>query len=257
MQEGINWELTFPEIIGESPALKQLLAQVKKVALRDDTVLLVGEPGSGKESMARAIHRISPRGRGCFIKVNCTTTGAGFLETELFGDEKSVSRDSSGPKIGRLELANEGTLFLHEIADFPLELQPKLLYLLEHREFARKGSTHNIPLNMRLIATTRYDLEKRIAAHRFRQDLYDHLKLSLISVPPLRERREDIPLLADYFVRRFARRINKRIAAISVETANKLMKWDWLGNVRELENFIERAVVMTEGLTLHAQLPEM
>ena len=257
MQEGINWEFIFPEIIGESPALKQLLQRVKEVALRDDKVLLVGEAGSGKESMARALHRISPRRRGSFIKVNCAAIGAGLLESELFGDEEGISRDSSGPKIGRLELANEGTLFLHEIADFPLELQPKLLYLLERREFARKGSTRSIPVNVRLIAGTSYDLEKRIAEHRFRQDLYDHLKPSLIRVPPLRERRQDIPLLADYFVRRFARRINKRIAAISVETANTLMKWDWLGNVRELENFIERAVVTTEGLTLHAQLPEM
>ena len=257
MEEGIDSELTFQEIIGQSPALKRVLERVKKVAATDDTVLVVGEAGSGKESIARAIHRISPRRRDSLVKVNCSATATGLLESELFGDEKSVSQADGGETIGRLESANQGTLFLHEIADFPLDLQPKLLRLLERREFARKGSMRRIPVNVRLIASSTYDLGKRVAERRFRQDLYDQLNISPIRVPPLRERREDIPLLVGYFVQRFARRSNKRIEAIPPETMNTLMKWDWPGNVRELENFIERAVVLTKGLTLQAPLPEM
>jgi formate hydrogenlyase transcriptional activator len=245
-------ENSFQEIVGESPALQRMLRLAMKVALGDAPVLIFGEAGSGKESIARAVHRISARRTESFVKVNCATTTDGILGSELFGHER-VSEDKSR-KIGQLELANKGILFLDEIAHVPLDLQAKLLRLLERREFERLGSTHSIAVNVRLIASTRYDLGERVAEQMFRGDLYDQLNVFPIRIPPLRERRDDIPLLAHYFVQKFARRLNKDIETIAPETMDALLNYDWPGNVRQLENFIERSVIFTDGSTLQAPL---
>jgi formate hydrogenlyase transcriptional activator len=240
-------ENRFQEILGESPVLKRMLKLAMKVARSDAPVLILGEAGSGKELIARAIHRISTRRNESFVKVNCSAVD-GMWESTLSGEEGRVRGE--GRKTGYLELANKGMLFLDEIAHIPTELQATLLRLLERGEFERPGSTHSIPANVRLIATTKYDLGERVAEESFRGDLYDQLNVFPIRVPALRERRDDIPLLARYFMQRFARRMNKQIETIPAETGNFLMNSDWPGNVRQLENVIERSVTLTDGPAL-------
>ena len=251
MQGEVHSEPDFDGIIGRSPELKAALALARKVAESDAPVLILGEVGSGKESIARAIHRMSARRNAAFVKVNCATTASGQLEHELFGPRKESSADATGLKTGRLELANQGTLFLHEVAHVPLDLQPRLLRVLKGGEFEPSGRTSPVRVNVHWIASSRHDLTKR-GADRFREDLYNQLSTVSLRVPSLRERREDIPLLVRYFVQKFARRMNKRITTVPTETLNFLTKNDWPGNVGALEGFIERAVLLTEGTTLQA-----
>jgi formate hydrogenlyase transcriptional activator len=234
MQSETHSEPYFDGIIGQSPMLKAVLTRAREVAAGNAPVLILGEAGSGKETIARAIHRISGRRNHSFVKVNCATTAEGQLESELFGHQKENSDDAISPKTGRLELANKGTLFLQEIARAPLDLQPKLLRVLKSGEFEPLGSARIIRVDVRWIAAGRHDLAKP-GPHRLRRDLYNQLNATTLRVPSLRERREDIPLLVRYFVRAFARRMNKRIATVPTETMNVLMKSDWPGNVAELE----------------------
>jgi formate hydrogenlyase transcriptional activator len=256
MQGEVHAEPDFDGIIGKSPALKAVLALARKMAVSDAPVLILGETGSGKESVARAIHRISGRRNHSFVKVNCATTAEGQLESELFGHQKERSDDAISHTPGRLELANKGTLFLQEIARVPLDLQPKLLRVLNSGEFEPLGSARIIRIDVRWIAASRHDLAKP-GPHRLRKDLYNQLNATTLRIPSLRERREDIPSLVRYFVQKFARRMNKRIATVPTETMNALMKSDWPGNVAELEGFIERAVILTEGSPLHAPLTDL
>jgi formate hydrogenlyase transcriptional activator len=257
LEDEILTELNFEEIIGESPALKNVLAQAKIVAPSDATALVLGETGTGKELIARAIHRMSSRKDGSFIKLNCAAIPTGLLESELFGHEKGAFTGAINQKIGRLELADKGTLFLDEVGDIPLELQPKLLRVLQDQEFERLGSTRTIRVNIRLIAATNRDLAKLVADHEFRSDLFYRLNVFPVRLPPLRERRTDIALLVRYFVQKFARRMNKQIETIPTETIHALMEWEWPGNVRELENFMERSVILSSGSVLTVPLAEL
>jgi formate hydrogenlyase transcriptional activator len=236
------------EIVGDSPALKRMLNLAMKVARSDVPVLILGEAGSGKELIARAIHRISARRNESFVKINCATNADGIVESKLFGYAEGAAAENR--KIAHLDLANKGILFLDEIEYIPLGVQDRLLRLLERREFERLDSAHRIQADVRLIATTKYDLGERVAEQLFRSDLYDQLNVFPIRVPSLRERRDDIPLLARYFMQMFARRMNKRIEGIPEEAITFLTNSDWLGNVRQLENLIERSVVLTEGSIL-------
>jgi formate hydrogenlyase transcriptional activator len=257
LEEELSTEARFEEIIGESVSLKRVLKLVETVAATDSTVLILGETGTGKEIIARAIHQLSPRNDHVMVKLNCAAIPAGLLESELFGHERGAFTGALDRKIGRLELANNGTLFLDEIGDLPLELQPKILRALQEQEFERLGSTKPIPVNVRLVAATNRDLAKMVAAGQFRSDLYYRLRVFPILLPPLRERREDIPLLARYFVDRHSRKLYKKIESIADETMRALTRWDWPGNIRELENFIERAVILTKGPALRAPLSEL
>jgi PAS domain S-box-containing protein len=257
LEEELQTEYLFKEIIGESRALKRVLKQVETVAREEATVLILGETGTGKELIARAIHDLSPRRERTFVKLNCSAIPAGLLESELFGHEKGAYTGAVSQKIGRLELAHEGTLFLDEIGDLPLELQPKILRALQEREFERLGSVRTIPVNVRLIAATNRNLAKMVADREFRSDLYYRLKVFPIEIPPLRERREDIPVLVNYFVHKHSRRMNRQIASVPAETMEVLRNWNWPGNVRELENFMERAVILTQGSVLRAPLAEL
>ncbi len=247
----------FPEMIGESPQLKRVLDQVLTVAPSDATVLILGETGTGKELIARAIHRMSRRHERPFIKVNCAAIPTGLLESELFGHEKGAFTGAVSQKIGRMELANGGTLFLDEVGEIPLELQPKLLRVLQDQEFERLGSTRTIKVNLRLVAATNRDLARSVAERQFRSDLFYRLNVFPIHVPPLRERREDIPLLVRHFVRKFARRMERHIETIPSETIRALTEWSWPGNLRELENLMERSVIMSEGRALRVPLSEL
>jgi formate hydrogenlyase transcriptional activator len=257
LEDEIRFELNFEEIIGESAPLKRTLGQAKTVAPTDSTVLVLGETGTGKELVARAIHRMSSRSNASFIKLNCAAIPTGLLESELFGHEKGAFTGAISQKVGRLELADGGTLFLDEVGDIPLELQPKLLRVLQDQEFERLGSTRTLKVNVRLIAATNWNLAKGVADRRFRSDLFYRLNVFPIVVPPLRERPKDIPLLVRYFVKKFARRMNKQIETIPTETMSALTTWKWAGNVRELENFIERSVILTEGSVLRVPLAEL
>ncbi len=257
LEHEILAELNCEEIVGESPALKRVLAQAKTVAPSGATVLILGETGTGKELIARAIHRMSLRKENNFIKINCAAIPTGLLESELFGHEKGAFTGAISQRIGHLELAHKGTLFLDEIGDIPLELQPKLLRVLQDQEFERLGSTRTIRVNVRVIAATNHDLGKSVAERNFRSDLFYRLNVFPIRLPSLRERRKDIPLLVRYFVQNFARRMDKHIETIPAETMDALMSWDWPGNVRELENFIERSVILSEGLVLRVPLAEL
>jgi len=244
----------FEEIIGESPALQRVLDQVAIVAASDATVLILGETGTGKGLIARAIHRTSKRKERSFVALNCAAIPTGLLESELFGHEKGAFTGAVSKKIGRLELADTGTLFLDEVGEIPLELQPKLLRVLQDQEFERLGGTRTTKVDMRLIAATNRDLAGSVAEREFRSDLFYRLNVFPIRVPPLRERREDIPLLVRYFVQKFARRMDRGIETIPSETMDALINWHWPGNTRELENFIERSVILTEGTALRAPL---
>ena len=257
LQGEIRSELNFEEIVGESPALKGVLNQAKTVAASDATVLILGETGTGKELIARAVHRMSLRKDTSFIKMNCAAIPTGLLESELFGHEKGAFTGAVSQKIGRLELADKGTLFLDEIGDIPLELQPKLLRVLQDQEFERLGGTRTIKVNIRLIAATNRDLNRSVIEKTFRSDLYYRLNVFPIRAPLLKDRKEDIPLLVRYFVQKFARRISREIHSIPIETMNVLANWDWPGNVRELENFIERSVILSDGPSLKAPLAEL
>lgn len=257
LEEELQTEYRFEEIIGESRALKRVLKQVETVAREEATVLILGETGTGKELIARAIHELSPRQGRTFVKLNCSAIPAGLLESELFGHEKGAFTGAISQKIGRLELAHEGTLFLDEIGDLPLELQPKILRALQEREFDRLGGTKTIPVNVRLIAATNRNLAKMVADREFRSDLYYRLRVFPIEIPPLRERREDIAVLVNYFVHKHSRRMNRQIATVPPETMKILRNWSWPGNVRELENFMERAVILTQGPVLRAPLAEL
>jgi formate hydrogenlyase transcriptional activator len=257
LEEELNTEARFEEIIGESISLKRVLKHVETVAATDVTVLILGETGTGKEIIARAIHQLSPRNEHVMVKLNCAAIPSGLLESELFGHERGAFTGALDRKIGRLELANEGTLFLDEIGDLPLELQPKILRALQEKEFERLGSNKPIPINIRLVTATNRDLARMVAAGQFRSDLYYRLRVFPILLPPLRERREDIPLLVRYFVDRHSRKLYKKIETIPDETLRALVRWDWPGNIRELENFVERAVILTNGPSLRAPLGEL
>jgi formate hydrogenlyase transcriptional activator len=257
LEDEIRNELNFDEIVGQSPALKQVLKLVETVAASDSTVLLLGETGTGKELIARAVHEHSRRKSRTFVKLNCAAIPTGLLESELFGHEKGAFTGAIAQKIGRLELADQGTLFLDEVGDIPVEIQPKLLRALQEREFERLGSTHTKKVNVRLVAATNRHLEKMIEERQFRGDLYYRLNVFPIQIPPLRERQEDIPLLVRYFAEKFARQMQKPIDSIPTETMSKLQKWHWPGNIRELENLIERAVILTTGTALQVPLPEI
>ena len=236
----------FEGIVGQSSALQQVLRQVEMVAASESTVLLLGETGSGKELIAHAIHNCSPRRQRAFVKLNCAAIPTGLLESEFFGHERGAFTGAMTQKIGRLELANQGSLFLDEIGDIPLDLQPKLLRVLQEREFERLGSTQTRKVDVRVVAATHCALEEMVVEKQFRLDLYYRLNVFPISVPPLRERREDIPLLVRHFVQQFARRMHKPVDAISSKTMEALVDYPWPGNVRELQNVIERAMVVHE-----------
>ena len=257
LEDEIRSELNFEEIVGESASLRRTLAQARTVAPSDATVLIMGETGTGKELIARAIHRMSMRNKGSFIKLNCAAIPTGLLESELFGHERGAFTGAISQKVGRLELAHDGTLLLDEIGDIAMELQPKLLRVLQDHEFERLGSTRTIRVNVRLIAATNRDLAKSVAEREFRSDLYYRLNVFPIRIPPLRERAKDIPLLVRYFVQKFSRRMNRKIETIPSETMLALVSWNWPGNVRELENFIERSVILTEGEVLRVPLSEL
>jgi formate hydrogenlyase transcriptional activator len=257
LEEEIRSELNFEHIIGASPALKQVLELVETVASSDSTVLLLGDTGTGKELIARAIHDHSRRKDRTFVKLNCAAIPTGLLESELFGHEKGAFTGAITQKMGRLELADQGTLFLDEVGDIPIEIQPKLLRALQEREFERLGSTHTKKVNVRLVAATNRDLEQMIAAREFRSDLYYRLNVFPIRIPPLRARKEDIPVLVRHFVHRFARQMQKHIETIPPAAMKALTNWEWPGNIRELENFVERAVILTRGKSLEVPITEL
>jgi len=244
----------FEGIVGQSAALRQVLQLVETVAATDSTVLLVGETGTGKELIARAIHQRSRRGKRALVKFNCAAIPSGLLESELFGHERGAFTGAITQKIGWLELADQGTLFLDEIGDIPLELQPKLLRVLQEREFERLGSTRTKRVDARLVAATHQDLERLVADKQFRSDLYYRLNVFPIEVPPLRERAEDIPLLVRHFVKQFAGQMDRVIETIPSETMQVLSRYSWPGNIRELQNLMERAVILSAGPVLEVPL---
>jgi formate hydrogenlyase transcriptional activator len=244
----------FEEIIGESRALRDTLRQVKVVAATDSTVLVLGETGTGKELIARAIHNRSSRRERTFVKINCAAIPSGLLESEFFGHERGAFTGAIAQRIGRFEAANGGTLFLDEVGEIPLELQPKLLRVLQEREYVRVGGSRTIKIDVRLVAATNRDLVQMVDEHRFRDDLYYRLNIFPIYAPPLRERPEDIEPLVRHFVQHFAARMRRRIEVIPTETLDALRRYAWPGNVRELENLIERAVILSAGPRLMVPL---
>jgi len=257
LESEITSEILSDEIVGNSAALKTVLGRASIVAGTDSTVLITGETGTGKEVVARVIHNMSRRKENSFIKLNCAAIPTGLLESELFGHEKGAFTGAVSQKIGRLELADKGTLFLDEIGEIPLETQPKLLRVLQDYEFERLGGTRTIHVDTRLIAATNCDLARAVEEKQFRSDLFYRLHVFPLRLPALRERREDIPLLVRYFVNRSAARMGKRIEIIPDEAIEAMLKWKWPGNIRELENFIERSVILSEGHRLHAPLAEL
>jgi formate hydrogenlyase transcriptional activator len=257
LEEEIRSELNSEEIVGESPALKRVLSQARTVAPSDATVLVLGDTGTGKELIARAIHRMNSRKDRVFVKLNCAAIPTGLLESELFGHEKGAFTGAISQKVGRLELADKGSLFLDEVGDIPLELQPKLLRVLQDQEFERLGSTRTIKVDIRLIAATNRDLAHAVAEKEFRNDLYYRLNVFPIRMPPLNERKTDIPALVRHFVQKFARRMNKQIEIVPSATMSALVSWEWPGNVRELENLMERSVILSAGRMLPAPLAEL
>ena len=256
LEEEIRTEFSFDEIIGESPALRRALAQVELAAPAGTTVLILGETGTGKEIIARAIHNLSPRRERTFVKVNCVAIPAGLLESELFGHERGAFTGALTQKIGRFEFADRGTLFLDEVGDLPLELQPKLLRVLQEQEFERLGGNRTIRVDVRVVAATNADLTQLVAEKKFRSDLFYRLNVFPIQIPPLRERPEDVPLLVRYFVQKFSRRQNKIVTYVPAPVMDAMVNYPWPGNVRELENLIERAVLLSPGKELRVPLAE-
>jgi len=257
LEDEIRGEMDFEGIVGQSSALRHVLQLVETVATSDSTVLLLGATGTGKELIARAIHERSRRSDRTFVKMNCAAIPTGLLESELFGHERGAFTGAITQKVGRLELADLGTLFLDEVGDIPAEIQPKLLRALQEREFERLGSTHTKRVDMRLVAATNRDLAKMVQDGQFRSDLFYRLNVFPIRIPPLRERPEDIPLLVHYFTQKYARRMEKPIDAIPAAAMAKLAHWHWPGNIRELENFVERAVILTRGRSLQFPVEEL
>jgi formate hydrogenlyase transcriptional activator len=245
------------QIIGDSPKLHRALQQVALVAPTDATVLILGETGTGKELVARTIHNLSDRRQHAFVEVNCAAIPLGLLESELFGHERGAFTGAIAQRIGRFELADKGTLFLDEIGDIPLELQPKLLRVLQEQEFERLGGTRTIRTNVRLIAATHRNMSRMVEEGKFRSDLYYRLQVFPITVPPLRERLQDIPLLVWHFVEKYARRMNKQIEAIPQQAMEALEHYSWPGNIRELQNFIERTVILSGGHVLEVPVSEL
>ena len=248
-------ERRFEQIIGASPALESVLEQVERVAPTQATVLIEGETGTGKELIARAIHNLSTRSGRAFVKINCAAIPLDLLESELFGHEKGAFTGAIAQKIGRFEVADRGTLFLDEVGDIPLGLQPKLLRVLQEQEFERLGSTHTHHVDVRLLGATNRDLAKMVRRSEFRVDLYYRLNVFPILVPALRDRREDIPALVDHYVERSSRRLGKRVQSIPPATMSAFVSYDWPGNIRELQNLIERAVIMANDGVLPNPLP--
>jgi PAS domain S-box-containing protein len=246
----IQTELGFSDIIGQSPALRESLTKARVVAPTDSTVLLLGETGTGKELVARSVHKLSARHDKTFVKLNCAAVPSGLLESELFGHEKGAFTSAVSQKLGRIELADKGTLFLDEIGELPLELQPKLLRVLQDREFERLGGVHTLHVDVRIIAATNRDLRQDVADRKFREDLFYRLNVFPIELPPLRDRRQDIPMLVQHFMQKHAARMGKAISIIPDETMRILERWDWPGNIRELENMIERMVILSKGHVL-------
>jgi formate hydrogenlyase transcriptional activator len=257
LEDEIRGEMDFEGIVGQSSALRHVLQLVETVAPSDSTVLLLGETGTGKELIARAIHERSRRKDRTFVKLNCAAIPTGLLESELFGHERGAFTGAIAQKIGRLELADKGSLFLDEVGDIPVEIQPKLLRALQEREFERLGSNRTRQVDVRLVAATNRDLEKMMENREFRSDLYYRLNVFPIRIPPLRERPEDIPLLVRYFTQKYGRLMNKKIESISTTAMRKLSSWHWPGNIRELQNFVERSVILTRGAALQTPISEL
>jgi formate hydrogenlyase transcriptional activator len=257
LEEEIRNTFNFEEIIGESQAIRRVLAQVELVAPAGTTLLIQGETGTGKEVIARAVHNLSPRRERTFVKINCAAIPSGLLEAELFGHERGAFTGALNQKIGRFELADRGTLFLDEVGDIPLELQPKLLRVLQEQEFERLGSNRTQRVDVRVVAATNRDLPKLVAERAFRSDLYYRLNVFPIYIPALRERREDVPLLVRYFVQKFSRRLNKTVEYVPADAMDALANYAWPGNIRELENLIERAVLLSPGKELRVPLAEL
>ena len=257
LESEIGSEYNLGDIVGKSAALRKVLDQVAIVAPTGSTVLLHGETGTGKELIARAIHNLSPRCERNFVRLNCAAIPSGLVESELFGHERGAFTGALMQKQGRFELADRGTLFLDEIGDISLDLQPKLLRALQEREFERLGSTKTIHVDVRLVAATHRDLQDMIRKNQFREDLFYRLNVFPIEIPPLRERREDIPLLVHYFVLCHSRQMQKRIKSVPKQAMEALVNADWPGNIRELENFIERCVILTQGDELNVARAEL
>jgi formate hydrogenlyase transcriptional activator len=257
LEEEIRSEFNFEEIVGESAVIKRALAQVELAAPGDTTVLILGETGTGKELIARAIHNLSPRRERTFVKINCAAIPSGLLESELFGHERGAFTGAIAQKVGRFELADHGTIFLDEVGDIPLELQPKLLRVLQEHEFERLGATRTVRVDARVVAATNADLSRLVAERKFRSDLFYRLNVFPIQTPPLRDRREDIPLLVRYFVQKFSRRLNKTVVYVPADAMDALVAYSWPGNIRELENLLERAVILSPGKELRVPLSEL
>jgi formate hydrogenlyase transcriptional activator len=257
LQEEIRADHNFDQLVGNSAALRRVLEKAALVAPTNSAVLVQGETGTGKELIARAIHNLSQRRDKTFVKINCAAIPTGLLESELFGHEKGAFTGAIARKIGRFELADQGTLFLDEVGDIPLELQPKLLRILQEQEFERLGSTQTLRVNVRLVAATNRDLRQMVTSQEFRNDLYYRLNVFPVTLPPLRQRPEDIPLLVRHFTRQASRRLGKVVDTIPVEAMDALRHYPWPGNVREMENFIERAVILSQGSVLQVPLAEL
>src|SRR5262245_40139793 len=257
LEEEVRAENNFAEIVGESGALRRVLKHVETVAPTEATVMIRGETGTGKELIARALHHLSPRQGRTFVKLNCAAMPTGLLESELFGHEKGAFTGAISQKVGRFELAHQGTLFLDEVGDIPPELQPKLLRVLQEQEFERLGSTHTIKVDVRLVAATDRDLAQMVADGTFRADLYYRLNVFPVVLPPLRERPDDIPRLVRHFTQRFARRMGRRIETIPTDAMDALVGYPWPGNIRELENVIERAVILSPGTELQIPIGDL
>lgn len=257
LEDKIRCDPNFDEILGESSVLEQALRQARTVASTKAAVLILGETGTGKELIARAVHRMSSRRHASFIKLDSAAIPTELLESELFGHEKGAFPGAVSQKIGRLELAQKGTLFLNELGELPMDVQSKLLRVLENGKFERLGGIRTIEVNVRLITATNRDLRAMVAEEQFRSDLYYRLNVFPIRMPALRERKEDIPLLVHHVVQKVARRMKKKVEIIPAETMSALVRWNWPGNVRELENFMERSVTRSSGPILNAPLTEL
>ena len=257
LEDEIRLDQNIGNMVGEGPAFQAVLKSIQTVAPTDATVLITGETGTGKELVARAIHELSSRSKGSFVKVNCAAIPASLLESELFGHEKGSFTGAVAQKIGRFELAHHGTLFLDEIGEMPLELQPKLLRAIQDQEFERVGGNRTIRTDARFVAATNRDLKAMVEEGKFRADLYYRLHVFPLHVPPLRERREDIPLLTRYFVQKHAQRMGRNIDTIPTSVLDALTNYDWPGNIRELQNVLERSVILTNGSALQVPMHEL